>query len=99
MKFLIVMLHIRMGSYTLNMAFNSPHWKSWSEFKGFMSWMFGKGGMWRSLRRPYRDFYRENFHPWESGGFELIEVWDKQYARPEQNRANPEYIPSVALNT
>ncbi|TDF42397.1 metal-dependent hydrolase [Alteromonadaceae bacterium M269] len=99
MKFLIVMLHIRMGSYTLNMAFNSPHWKSWPEFKGFMSWMFGKGGMWRSLRRPYRAFYRENFHPWESGGFDLIEVWDKQYARPEQNRANPEYVPSVAINT
>ncbi len=91
MKFLIITLHFRMTRYTLKMVFKSGHWKSWSEFKSFMSWTFGKEGLWRSLRKPYREFFNEGFHPWEKGGLDMIEKWQNEHYHPEQNKATPEY--------
>lgn len=91
MTLFILGMHMRMTRYTLNMVFSSKHWKSWSEFKGFMSWMFGKKGMWRSLRKPYRSFFKEGFHPWSNGGLDMIEKWEKEYYQPEQNKATAEY--------
>ncbi|OUR61208.1 hypothetical protein A9Q73_11370, partial [Bermanella sp. 47_1433_sub80_T6] len=53
MKICIIMLHIHLTQRMFKLAFNTKHWASFKEFGGFLSWMFGKGGMWRSLRQPF----------------------------------------------
>ena len=88
----ITVLNFRLTKYMFRMAFATKHWASLKDLFGFTSWMFGKGGMWRSLRKPFMAFFKEGFHPWADGGLEFIEKWEKEFARPEQNKANKEYL-------
>ncbi len=91
MKIAIIIMHLHFTQRMFKLAFNTKHWANFREFAGFMSWMFGKGGMWRSLRQPYKSFYKKGFHPWDNGGLELVEKWQREYAQPEQNKASTEY--------
>ncbi len=91
MKICIIMLHIHLTQRMFKLAVNTKHWASLKDFGGFIKWMFGKGGMWRSLRQPFKSFYKEGFHPWDNGGLELVQKWQLQYAHPEQNKASAEY--------
>ncbi|MBT5387190.1 MAG: metal-dependent hydrolase [Porticoccaceae bacterium] len=40
--------------------------------------LFGKQGMLRGTWRPYKDFFREDFHPWQQNTHQLIEDWEAQ---------------------
>ncbi len=91
MKLSVFLIQMRLAKHMFILVFNSKHWWNLKEFGRFVSWMFGKGGMWRSLRKPYKEFFEGSFHPWGNGGLELIEKWSKDYYRPEQNKASPEY--------
>ena len=91
MKLSVFLIQLRLAKHMMILAFNTKHWWNLKEFAGFVSWMFGKGGMWRSLRKPYKEFFKVNFHPWGNGGLDLIEKWTKDYYRPEQNKATEEY--------
>ncbi|BFT29554.1 metal-dependent hydrolase [Alteromonas sp. D210916BOD_24] len=91
MKLAIVLLTIRLTRFMLILAFSTGKWRSWREWKGFYAWMFGKGGLWRSLRQPYKTFFHPNFHPWNSGGLGLIEKWENELYRPHQDKRHPDY--------
>ncbi len=91
MKISLFLIQVRLAKHMMILAFNTKHWWNLKEFGGFVSWMFGKKGMWRSLRKPYKEFFSENFHPWGNGGTHLIEKWTKDYYNPEQNKATQEY--------
>jgi predicted metal-dependent hydrolase len=91
MKLAVALLTIRLGRFMFVLAFKTGKWRSWREWKGFCSWMFGKKGLWRSLRKPYQAFFHPDFHPWNSGGIELIEKWEAELYKPEQDKRHPEY--------
>ncbi len=91
MMLTITLLSFRLTKYMFSMAFTSKNWASLKDLSGFISWMFGKGGMWRSLRKPFMEFFKEGFHPWADGGLEFIEKWERELARPEQNKSTKEY--------
>ena len=80
------LLHYRLFRNMLVLAFGTKHWTSFRDFKNCMKWMFGKDGMWRALRKPYKDFFTEGFHPWRDGGEELIIKWQEEFYHPEQNK-------------
>jgi predicted metal-dependent hydrolase len=42
--------------------------------------LFGKDGMITSIKAPFKDFYREDFHPEDHDNRELIEKWKKEIA-------------------
>ena len=44
---------------------------------GFM-FLFGKQGILRGTWQPYKDFFREDFHPWQHQTQQLIEDWELQ---------------------
>lgn len=92
MKLAIVLLHIRLIQYMFVMAFSTKHWWNLKDLFSCISWMFGKHGMWRTIRKPYKEFFSKDFHPWRDGGVELIEKWRRDFYRPEQNKASPEYL-------
>ncbi len=92
MKLSIILLHFRLTRYMFVMAFSTKHWWNMKDLFGCISWMFGKKGMWRALRKPYKEFFTTGFHPWRDGGLELIEKWQNEYYRAEQNKHSPEYI-------
>jgi len=92
MKFAILALHFRLTRYMFMMAFSTKHWWNLKDLASTLKWMFGKGGMWRSLRKPYKAFYSDDFHPWRDGGLELIEKWKNDYYHPIQDKSSDEYL-------
>lgn len=40
--------------------------------------LFGKQGVLRGAWQPYKDFFREDFHPWQQDTHQLIEDWELQ---------------------
>ena len=92
MKIAILLLHFRLTRHMFTMAFSTKHWWNMRDLFGCIKWMFGKKGMWRALRKPYKEFFDPDFHPWKAGGLELIEKWENEYYHPEQNKASDEYL-------
>jgi predicted metal-dependent hydrolase len=48
---------------------------SWNDVKGAWKFFFGKKGMLSNMRKPYMNFYRKDFHPWDEDNSELIAAW------------------------
>jgi len=92
MKLTVTVLSLRLTKYMFLMAFSTKHWASLKDLAGYFSWVFGKEGMIRSLYKPFKEFYKKDFHPWHNGGLDLIEKWEHELSRPEQNKANSEYL-------
>ena len=38
--------------------------------------LFGREGVLRGTLKPYRDFFREDFHPWQQDTQQLIKDWE-----------------------
>lgn len=55
---------------------------------GYSKFMFGKTGMARKLAKPYFDFYRKDFHPWDHANTHLIERWESEFYRKDMEK-NP----------
>lgn len=50
--------------------------KSWREG---LVYLFGPSGMMASLRKPYRDFFRRDFHPWDHDNREAMNRFKAEY--------------------
>ena len=48
-----------------------------------LGWLWGKGGFFSSLFGAYRDFYREDFHPWQHDNQQLMREYQKEFAVAE----------------
>ncbi|WP_439859485.1 metal-dependent hydrolase [Pseudomonas sp. MBLB4136] len=46
---------------------------NWRVWRGGLSWLWGKRGIYRPLLGPYRDFFRDDFHPWQRDSLELLQ--------------------------
>ncbi|MCF6193953.1 MAG: metal-dependent hydrolase [Kangiellaceae bacterium] len=86
------LIHLRLTRNMFVLAFRTKYWTSWKDFSGCMSWMFGKNGMWRTLRAPYKTFFTQDFHPWRDGGLELINKWQEEYYQADQDKNSLEYL-------
>ena len=51
------------------------NFKVWAS--GF-TFLFGKQGILRGTAKPYREFFREDFHPWQHQTQDLIKNWEMQ---------------------
>ncbi|MEM7255312.1 MAG: metal-dependent hydrolase [Pseudomonadota bacterium] len=50
--------------------------RDWRVWRSGFRFMLGRGGVIRSLARPWRDFRRTDFHPWQHDNRDLIARWD-----------------------
>jgi len=44
-----------------------------------MRWLWGRGGFFSSLMVAYRDFYREDFHPWQHDNEKLMRECQREF--------------------
>lgn len=51
---------------------NKQLWK-WNTLKSGTKFIFGKGGLVRTLWPQYKSFYKKDFHPWNNDNRELLE--------------------------
>ena len=45
---------------------------SWRVWRDGLQWMWGKQGLFRPLLGPYKDFFKDDFHPWQHDNLELL---------------------------
>lgn len=81
----------RISKYMVFLLWWARIFPGWKDIKGYASFMFGKKGLMTKLREPYRDFFREDFHPWDHQNLHLVDEWKQNHYRPEQNRASEHY--------
>lgn len=45
---------------------------NWRVWRDGLTWMWGKNGVFRPLIQPYKDFFKDGFHPWQHNNLELL---------------------------
>ena len=68
--------------YFLNVTFkilrpDKQMWK-WRTLKSLSTFLFFKDGFLRQHLRAYNDFFREDFHPWDTDNRALLEYWQEK---------------------
>lgn len=80
MNFAMVLIGVRVSARLLHMLrrdgllFDGAVWREGLRF------LFGKGGLVRTLKQDFLDFYRRDFHPWQHDTLHLTESWKTRYA-------------------
>ncbi len=87
LKFEFWMFTVRIACYMMALLWWSRKMPSWSDIKGFWKFMYGEKGMVTNIRQSYRDYFREDFHPWDHDNRDLIEKWQTQLRKDAQQPA------------
>lgn len=87
---------LRISGYMIALLIWSRKMPSWSDVKGFASFMWGKKGLLTNIRKPYNDYFKADFHPWDHDNQELVDKWKSEFYRPEHDRDNEEFDPAAA---
>ena len=56
------------------------HKVTWKERKGLWNSLYGEGGLISDMRGLYKEFLRDDFHPWDHDDSALVEQWKKTLA-------------------
>jgi len=83
-----VLFSARVAKYMILLMWWSRTMPSWKDIKGYYKFMFAKGGLLRNLRKPYRDFFRNDFHPWDHQNQDLIDIWKREYYQEKQDKSS-----------
>lgn len=52
---------------------------NWRIWRDGISWLWGKQGVFRPLVSVYKDFYREDFYPWQHDNMYLVEQYRNEF--------------------
>jgi predicted metal-dependent hydrolase len=63
---------VRRTAMTLKALDHRPSAREWVDTAKFL---FGRKGVITSVAKPYREFFRDTFHPWDHDNKQLIEDW------------------------
>lgn len=75
---------IRIACYQVALLYWAKKIPSLRDITGATKFFFGKKGVYRKTAQPFREFFREDFHPWNHDNSNLIEQWKKTHAPQEQ---------------
>ena len=93
MRIATVMFVARISAYMVALHWWSRSFPSFKDIRGFYSFMFGKKGFISNIRKPYMQFFKPGFHPWDRDDSFLIEKWKKQLYKPVHDRGSDEFDP------
>jgi len=86
-----IMFSARVAKYMMLLMWWSRTMPRWYDIKGYFKFMFGKEGLIRNLRKPYKDFFREDFHPWDHQNQALVDIWKRKHYQAKHDRGSEEY--------
>lgn len=85
LRLVTVLFSARIFFYMVALLWWARKWPSWGEIKGFYRFLWGKKGVISNIRQPYRDYFKDGFHPWDHDNQALVEKWKQQMYRPEHD--------------
>lgn len=77
----------RTTKYMLKLLWWAGKMPSFADIRGYYRFMFGKEGLITHLKAPYREFFRDDFHPWDHDNRYLIEEWQTTDYTPQFDRS------------
>lgn len=78
------MFNVRIALYMVALLWWARKFPSWSDIKGFRKFMVGDKGLLTNIRQPYRDFFKEDFHPWDHDNRDLIDKWQNELRKDSE---------------
>lgn len=75
MRLALFLLSYRFMKYQLRLLWWAKRMPRWSEIKGFWKFMYGKGSLTRASIPHIKDFFRDDFHPWDQDDSHFIQQW------------------------
>lgn len=85
MAFITVMFSLRISAYMVAILWWARKMPSFKDVKEMTSFLWAKKGMIRRIRKPYMDFFKKGFHPWDHANQHLVEQWLSEHYRPEHD--------------
>lgn len=85
LRLVTALFSIRISCYMVALLWWARKMPSWREIKGFYQFLWGRKGVIRNIRQPYRDYFKEGFHPWDHDNQELVDKWKSDMYRPEHD--------------
>lgn len=96
LKAAVMLFSIRIGCYMIGLLWWSRTLPRWRHIKDFYSYMFGKKGLVRAIRQPYKDYFEDNFHPWNHQNQALVDTWKENYYKAEHDRGSEQFVSEAA---
>jgi len=84
LKLATFMFNVRIALYMVALLWWARKFPSWSDIKGFRRFMYGDKGLLTNIRQPYRDFIKEDFHPWDHDNRDLIDKWQNELRKDSE---------------
>ncbi len=84
LKLATFMFNVRIALYMVALLWWARKFPSWSDIKGFRRFMYGDNGLLTNIRQPYRDFFKEDFHPWDHDNRDLIDKWQNELRKDSE---------------
>ena len=72
----------QVGLYQLSLLRWAKKVPSVRDVVGAAKFFFGKKGLARNIVKPYLDYYRDDFHPWDNDNTALINKWKESRGYP-----------------
>lgn len=70
-----IMFSTRISVYMAMLLWQNRKVPSFREIRDFGKFMFGKKGLVSSIRKPYMEYFRKDFHPWDHQNQDLVDAW------------------------
>lgn len=96
MRIATFMFIARISAYMVALLWWTRTIPGFKDMRAFYGFLFGDKGMISSIRKPYLQFFKPGFHPWDRDDSDLIEKWKKQLYKPEHDRGSKEFDPELS---
>ncbi len=77
---------VRISCYMVGLLWWSRSLPRWRHIKSFYRMLFSDKGVISSIRKPYKDYFREDFHPWDHQNQALVDHWKEHYYDASHDR-------------
>lgn len=82
---------IRISCYMVGLLWWSKTLPRWRHIKSFYRMLYSENGVITKIKAPYKDYFREDFHPWDHQNQSLVESWKKKFYNAENDRSSENY--------
>lgn len=82
---------VRISCYMVGLLWWSKTLPRWRHIKSFYRMLYSESGVITKIRAPYKDYFREDFHPWDHQNQSLVESWKKKFYNAEHDRGSDSY--------
>ncbi len=77
---------VRISCYMVGLLWWSRSLPRWRHIKSFYRMLFSEHGVISSIKKPYKDYFRDDFHPWDHQNQDLVDHWKEHYYDASHDR-------------